>query len=1031
MKKFYSLILFIFLSSNLFSASGALWGEKNLKMISSEWFDIVYPESCEESARILYENADDIYRDIAKMYKREIPCRLPVTITSSVELYNAYYTSGFYNHIVLYASYPIESCNVESDNLLKTFKHELTHNFTYNLKSDFWKSVDNVLGDTINPSFMLVTSGMAEGATVTAESADGEGRLNNEFEKQSVKQAKIEGRFPKFNDVQGSRDVYPSGSFYYFNGAFHKWLQDKYGLEKYAQWWFDCVNFKSITIRNSFKKVYGIKLTRAWQLFAFDYKVPSIPANPMETGLVEDFFSPGKDSIYNRTGALAESLSISQRGITYIDSKTSSLYFIPNETNKKSIKPKKILTQSYLSQARQSADGQLIAINFYTDYTGSERYRVSIYNTQTKKSYTVNESGLTEASIVKSGNDYYLVAVKYQGENWKIRITKLLFAGNKIVGEEKAVYIPYTRLQTPAYFVDCADGTFAYVLRDKMEYYICLADLQGNEISRIALPYKRMDARYLSFSEGKLYFSWVKPGTMPRLGSYNISENTFALSNQDFSGGVFYPVKKADKIVYIGEFYTSNKILTMDDLTLEPDSIDTSDESYLDEYIWTLPGVEAVATVREIVQAEETAAEETNEEVKQTGTEEIAKETQSDFYEKAEKYNQFKFLKRGLFLPAGTMKSVSYDPTHSEESYGLPIGVSYYTSDPWGGNNYFVTAGYSFATNSAGIEFSYSSGSHTSLFNFFVTGNAEFDRYGWKQSTASAEILSSFAFGRVSGLTIQPKSLFHIGRASASETEAQTRLAEQAATESEVLSLFGSVIGNYESYDMSNYIYNENQLVLYYSNFHKTDPARMSKVGVLFGLVPYYVYNAKLDKSEIYYEGGDISFFTQIYIPKLIPIKCVEDYTYNMPTKVLAGIFSADKVASSMSYSYDFPTFAFVNFETVLFGCEIQKSIDLLPFIYLYDLRFTLNGTFGADYTTSTKYDNWRFLKLKKYIGEIADNNFSPLSSLSLKLDLGFCPTNFGGLCGGIKEYAYIAGHIVHANSTTYYDITFGFDIKF
>ena len=101
MKKIYSLFLFIFLSSNLFSASGALWGEKNLKMISSEWFDIVYPESCEESARILYENADDIYRDIAKMYKREIPCRLPVTITSSVELYNAYYTSGFYNHIVI------------------------------------------------------------------------------------------------------------------------------------------------------------------------------------------------------------------------------------------------------------------------------------------------------------------------------------------------------------------------------------------------------------------------------------------------------------------------------------------------------------------------------------------------------------------------------------------------------------------------------------------------------------------------------------------------------------------------------------------------------------------------------------------------------------------------------------------------------------------------------------------------------------------------------------------------------------------
>ncbi|MCR4742898.1 MAG: hypothetical protein K5866_08545 [Treponema sp.] len=1014
MRKIYSFILFLLFSSNLFAASGALWGEKNLKMISSEWFDIVYPESCEESAKILYENADDIYRDIAKMYKMDIPCRLPVTITSSVELYNAYYTSQYYNHIVLYASYPIESCNVESDNLLKTFKHELTHNFTYNLKSDLWKSIDKVFGDSINPSFMLVTSGMAEGATVTAESADGEGRLNNEFEKQSVKQAKIEGKFPKFNDVQGARDIYPSGSFYYFNGAFHQWLQDKYGLEKYAQWWFDCVNFKSITIRNSFKKVYGFKLVNAWQMFAFDYKVPSVPANPMETGLVQDFFTSGDESKYNKMGALAESLSISQKGITYIDSKTSALYFIPNESSKKSIKPKKILSQSYLSQARQSADGNYIAINYYTDYTGSERYRVSIYNTQTKKSYTVKESGLTEASIIKSGNDYYLTAVKYQGEDWKIRITKLIFSGNKIIGEEEAVYIPYTRLQTPAYFVDCLDGTFAYVLRDKLEHFICRADLAGKELSRIPLPYKRMDVRYLSYSEGKLYFSWVKPGTMPRLGSYNLAENTFALSDQDFSGGVFYPVKKADKIVYIGNFYTSNKILTMDDLTLEPSPIDTSDESYLEEYVWKLEGVEEVGTVKE---NQEESAE--------------SAEKESDFYQKAKKYNQFKFLKRGLLIPLGLMNSVSYDPYHSENTYSLPIGVSYYTSDPWGGNNYYITSGYSPSTNSAGLELLYKSGSHTSVLNYSVSGNAEFDRYGWKQSTAKAEVLSSFAFGRISGLTIQPTALFHIGRASASKSEAENRLATLASTESEVLGLFGGMFGAYESYDMTNYIYSENQLILYYSNFHKQDPSRMSKFGILVGLVPYYVYNATLDKSEIYYNGGDLSFFTQAYIPKLIPINCVENFTYNMPTKVLAGIFSADKVASSLSYAYEFPTFAFINFETVLFGCEIQKSIDLLPFLYLYDLRVTLNGTFGADYNSSTKSDTWRFLQLQKYIEEIADNDFNPKSSISLKLDLGFCPTNFGGLCGGIKEYAYIAGHLINENSTSYFNFTFGFDVKF
>ena len=179
---------------------------------------------------------------------------------------NAYWSAVPYNHIVIYDTALIDDLAVFSENLLSTFRHELTHAYTYNLKNKFWRGV-GFFGDLINPAYLFITSGWAEGATLTSESAGGEGRLNNEFAMQMVKQAKLENKFPKYADVQGASDKYPSGSFYYFNGAFNQWLQEKYGMEKYAAFWYKCVNFQTISTRLAFKKIYGIRINKAWEEF--------------------------------------------------------------------------------------------------------------------------------------------------------------------------------------------------------------------------------------------------------------------------------------------------------------------------------------------------------------------------------------------------------------------------------------------------------------------------------------------------------------------------------------------------------------------------------------------------------------------------------------------------------------------------------------------------------------------------------------------------------------------------------------------
>ena len=163
----------------------------------------------EKSAEVLYENADGIFTELSNLFGLLHTFRLPVVISPAQDEFNAYYSSAPFSHIVMYDTVPPESFAVFSETLLSTFRHELIHAVTYNLHNNFWTKVKKIGGDTYNPALLTITSGWAEGASVSVESSGGEGRLNSEYHKQLVRQAKIEGKFPRFSEVQGARDVYP------------------------------------------------------------------------------------------------------------------------------------------------------------------------------------------------------------------------------------------------------------------------------------------------------------------------------------------------------------------------------------------------------------------------------------------------------------------------------------------------------------------------------------------------------------------------------------------------------------------------------------------------------------------------------------------------------------------------------------------------------------------------------------------------------------------------------------------------------
>ena len=98
-KKLIAGLVFSLLCAVLFAHGGMFSGEKKLRVVKTQWFDIIYPERCEASAAILFAKADGVYEEVTAQYGLTPAFRMPVIITPAVEQFNAFWTAVPYNHI--------------------------------------------------------------------------------------------------------------------------------------------------------------------------------------------------------------------------------------------------------------------------------------------------------------------------------------------------------------------------------------------------------------------------------------------------------------------------------------------------------------------------------------------------------------------------------------------------------------------------------------------------------------------------------------------------------------------------------------------------------------------------------------------------------------------------------------------------------------------------------------------------------------------------------------------------------------------
>ncbi|MBQ9630854.1 MAG: hypothetical protein IJR49_04635, partial [Treponema sp.] len=1008
-KIFIALALHCTLSA--FALDGLMSGEKNIRIVKTQWFDIIYSEDSKKTANILAEHADKIYGEVCTFLCTEQYARFPVVITPAQDEFNAYYSPAPYSHIVMYDTPAIKELAVFSEEFLSVFKHELTHAVSYMMKNKFWRGIGKIFGDVVNPAALFITQSHAEGVAVASESATGEGRLHDAYSLHTIRQAKIENKFPRYADIYGSRDIYPYSVHYYFGGAFVEFLQKEYGLEKYAQFWYKCVNFQTIHQVLAFKKIYGISVKSAWNQFIDSVYVPplinsiydspsasTVNDNTLDNGtLLEnlasensalenssykksypicDFFSNNsKRSLKNSQGNIYSDLCVSEIGFYFREKKSGSLYFSKwNEQKKIYEKAKKIFSLPSATRTSVSSDGKYLAISFTSNAAAVPLARVKIVNIKNKSSFLLKDKSVNNACVVTWNDTRYLAVVKTKSQASTLSLYELTEKNNRIKGARLIAEKFFDFGDSLFSLNDAGNGSLAFLHKHKNAWSIKIFNIETKDTISYSIPddssssndkfnttirdlhvvhdFQKTESPLLNFT-----FSFANENTLPRFGKMTVSQQIlegeqivkFSLQEKDISGGVFNPVVLAtNEIAYAGEFFEDTRLFL-------------TDNNFLTNKVVTLSKkVSDNTQENDWSQTEFSLNRKENDSDKSESdnknSEDDNKNFESEnfaFLQNSKKYNPLKFYSKGIFLPVSIART--HNP-HTQEERTLPFGFTYASSNPWSSKLFLISAGYSIFSNSAALEFNFGldavpNGTETQVFNYNISNQVEFDRQGFKQTSHEFQFSSVIPVGNISHIIFKDNIFLFVGRSDKKFSDEIFRIEE----------LFQkSWFTLLEDRQAQNRFVAKNIFYAGYSNIHKSGSGKYEDLGFTLYAAYSFAYHAPLWKDfangKFYHGlGGKLT----IKIPKLFPYSCKEKLTYNFPFKIESTAFlQADEF--------------FTNTATViLFAGEVQKAIPLI-YVNRYRIYATYTGRFLLP-----EYGSWNFLNTVELCKKLAHGNLN------------------------------------------------------
>jgi hypothetical protein len=544
--------LFVFASVSAFaqSASAQFKPFTSFRVIQTEHFDIIFPKESEETARTLASYADRVYDQISSLLGIEVRGRIPVTITPHTDLFNGYY-SDFFNHIMLFDTpMDVEWTNFHN-NLQKLFLHELTHAVSFNTRSPSNDRWYRVFGTIYTPAIMNAPLFMVEGVTLSFESLDGGGRANDPRTKQYLRQAVHENKFLTPFQASGVYDkqIRPNGYWYEYGGLFSAWLQQNYGMEKYAELWKemgDDGKFSFFKYRSGFygifKKVYDVDFLDEWKKFGDSFALDGLETN-------ENELSSKKYSYFSEREYFVRGLTARNNNLYFIETSEAKIGVYDTLTGK----TKTFNADSGIYDIDVSADGKRMLLSGYRYVEDRAFAYVCEYKTNNgwKTGGTIN--GLGKARYFRDGvigirsvlHNNRIVFEKFDGKS-EILFTgneTLMFSGPQALDDERIVFIAMREGKRELWI-------FNYVTKELFK----IENTQGDNEYWTYM-------RDLNVSDGKIYFGYNSDDRMYKLAQIDLETMQAVFSGRDFSGGVFNPVSADGNVYYLATFVSRNSLM--------------------------------------------------------------------------------------------------------------------------------------------------------------------------------------------------------------------------------------------------------------------------------------------------------------------------------------------------------------------------------------------------------------------------------------------------------------------------------------
>ena len=163
LKVLFLLCLAVF-PRNLFA--GEMARPRTVNVISTQYFDILFPAESSETAILLSENADILYLNAKQTFNCHYDFRTIVVISPDSESLSVKYTASPYNRIVVFDAVGRIDTSSYSNGLLDLFNHEIGRAVSQSVRTETLDFVaKHFLGDAFQPASLFnVPYSFLEGA---------------------------------------------------------------------------------------------------------------------------------------------------------------------------------------------------------------------------------------------------------------------------------------------------------------------------------------------------------------------------------------------------------------------------------------------------------------------------------------------------------------------------------------------------------------------------------------------------------------------------------------------------------------------------------------------------------------------------------------------------------------------------------------------------------------------------------------------------------------------------------------------------